>query len=135
VAGVYNRSKGRLFVAGDDLRVMLVTSSYTFNPDHDFVADVVANEIAGASGYARQALTSEALTIDDTNDRVALTADNVAFGALGTGASPAAAIVYRHVTNDSDGVLLAYLDFAAPIPTNGSTFTLTWNAGGIARVT
>lgn len=134
-ASAYNRAKylaakGDLDLDTADLRAMLVTSSYTFNADHDFVSDVVANEIS-ASGYARQTLGGHAVTLDDTNDRAYADFNDVAFGAIASGATSAKLIVYKQVTNDSDHVLVGCYDFA--VVTNGGTVTAQINTGGLLR--
>lgn len=128
---VYNRAKvqnGSLDWDTDTFRVMLVTSSYTPNLDHDFVADVVANEVAGG-GYARQTLTGNAIVIDDANDRVDHDADNATW--TGLTAAFRYAVVFKLVTNDADSILVAYLDLGAQSVT-AQDFTIKWNAGASA---
>ena len=62
---MYNRAKvqhGSINWDTHTFRVLLATSSYTPNVDHDFVSDVVANEATG-TGYARQTLTGNAVSV------------------------------------------------------------------------
>lgn len=129
--GMHEINTGAMIWTSSDVRALLVDSSYSFNADHNTVADVVANEITGASGYARVALTSKTDTEDDTNDRDVLDAADTAFGALGTGATIGGVVLYRHVSGtDSANILIGFVDLTNT-PTNGSTFTIAWNASGI----
>lgn len=138
-SGVYNLAKGRLGDGTIDwdgsatFRVLLVDSTYTFEPDNQFVSDVSAKEIA-PSGYARQTLTGRTVTVDQTNDRAVYDATDTAFGALGTGATIGGAIVYQRVGADdstpSDDILIAFLD-CPDAPTNGGTITVQYAATGV----
>lgn len=88
------------------------TGSYTFNPDHDFVADVFSNggvEITVAS-YVRKTLTTVQWTLDDTNNYSVLKFDNIAFGALESGQTVAACLIYEFITNDAASPLLYHID-------------------------
>jgi hypothetical protein len=110
-----------------DYRVMLVTTAYTFDPDDNFVSDLGAVEISGASGYAREATASRTLTEDDAGNRVVYNLATTDFGALGTGATIGGAVIYRHVgADDSANPLLGYINLT-DTPTNGSTFSVDWN--------
>ena len=125
---IYNRSKvqdGSIDWDTHTFRLMLVTAAYAPNVDHDFVSDVVANEIAGG-GYARQTLTGNAISIDDGNDRVDHNANNVTFAALTN--TFRYGILYRFVTVDADSILVAYFDFGAQTVT-AVDFIVKWNAG------
>jgi len=100
--------------ANANLKMLLLrsTGSYAFNPDHDYVADLFSNsaiEITVAS-YARQALANSTVTLDDTNNRATWDFDNIAFGALETGQTVRAAVLYEHVTNDADSPLICHID-------------------------
>lgn len=108
---IYNNGLDALVdIASADLRWLLLKGSgYTFSPDHDTVANLTpgSNEVT-ASGYARVALSGGTRTVDDSTDRVNYTADNPDFGTLAAGQTITAAVLYRHVTNDSDSVPVAY---------------------------
>jgi hypothetical protein len=114
MTNVFNRAKSRI-LSGDldlgsaDLRILLLTSGYLYDPDDDFVADLTpgSNELT-VIGYARQALAGLAVAEDDANDRAGAEADQVDFGALAAGETIATGIVYEFVTNDADSNLVAY---------------------------
>lgn len=135
--GVYNRGKQCIMtmnVAAQDLRVMLVNSSYTFADTHNFVSDI-GNEIS-VVGYSRQALTSITVTEDDANDFSYLDANDATFSALTTGQTVAGAILYIHNASDAAANIVAYYD-VTDTPTNGGDITIQWAApasGGVLKL-
>lgn len=135
---VYNRGKLLMLNGGvdfdtDDIRVLLVTSTYAVNADHDFVSDIT-NELSGGN-YVRKALAGEVVTLDDANDRAFFDATDPVWTALQAAAgTPAAMVVFKFVTNDADSPLLAYCELTAPPVPNGGDYTININAGGLLRV-
>jgi hypothetical protein len=130
--GMFDSPSGNVWGTAD-MRVLLVGTGYTPNRDHDFVADVVANELS-TTNYARQALTGEVITLDDTNDRVLMDADDVTWTALGPasgGPSVLAAIVYRNTGADGTSPLWFYMN-GTTTTVNGSNFTYQWASTGLA---
>jgi hypothetical protein len=124
-------SNGEIDWVDDDIRCLLVTSSYTPDRDtHDFVDDIT-NELSGGN-YVRKALTT-ATTQNNTDDRADLSADNVTWTALEAAAgTPALAIIYKQVTNDADSPLLGWIELTTPPAPNGGDYTLRWDNGGSA---
>jgi len=138
-SGAYNQlltlcATGSLNWASDTIRVMLVSSAYTYDPDHSTVADVSASEIA-PSGYARQTLGSKTATIDTGANVLPLDAADSAFGALGSGATIGGAVVFKRVggSDASTDPLIAFADLT-DTPTNGASITVAWDANGIVRL-
>lgn len=129
--------KGNLDFDGQDYRVMLVSSNTTADTDQDakFIADLGTLDEYDGSGYVRKALASEAVSQDDANNRGEFTADPVTWTALGVGTRQAVGmILYRHVTNDADSVLIAYYDSGGfPFDGNGGDITITPNAQGLLQ--
>lgn len=145
----------KLFNAGHDwdsaswvYKIMLVKSSYTFNPDHDLVNDVTGgtnyelNSGAGAtngyesgfSGTGRKTIASgdRTTTQDDTNDKVILKITvNTTWTALAAAAGTVGGVILFYQpggsTTDADLQIVGFLDIADTTP-NGSDFTLTWDA-------
>jgi hypothetical protein len=133
---VTNRAKyllatGGLDLDSDDLRMGLLKTlaGHTNVNDINFVADMESHadfaELTSgeASGYARVALTGEAVTEDETDNRAEADANDVAFGALGTGGTIVGCFIYKQVTNDSDSPVIAIYDLTST-PTNGGTVTV-----------
>lgn len=127
----------------DTIQVMLVGTAtpYTPNVDHDFLDEGGANDPVDAeinvtgytSGYAgsgRKTLASKTVTVDDTNNRVAVDAADVTWTALGAGATIAAGIVHkRGGANDTTAQMIAYQD-VTDTATNGGDITLQFAANG-----
>jgi len=150
-AVVYNRFKkemadGTIDLLTDVIKVMLVTSTYVANPDHDFVdmggaSDPIDAELtgtgyqAGFAGTGRKTLSNKAIAEDDANNRAEF--DNtvdLTWSAINAGAA-AAFIVYKHLTSDAASVLIAYVDTGGfPITTNGGDLTIQFNAEGILQL-
>lgn len=131
-SGVYNKGLHELAEAltdlgSADLRVLLMTAAYTFTRTHNFVADVVANEIS-AAGYSRQALTGETVVEDDTNHRAYLDANDSTFGTLAAGQTIGGVVLFRHTGSDATAPLIAFIQLPST-PTNGS-FGVSWAAPG-----
>jgi len=132
---------GDLSAGTADLRMGLLKTlaAHTNVPDLDTVAAMEAHadfaEVTGAAGYARVALTGEAVTEDDsgTNDWALFDCDDVAFGALGTGATIVGFFVYKYNAADASANLYLIGDLTST-PTNGGTVTIT-TASGLIRVT
>lgn len=131
----------RVDVIADTIKVMLVTSGYTFNPDDRFVSSAAASEISvtgytgGFGGSGRKTLASRTLSADDTNNWAAFDAADVTWTALGSGATIAAAIVFKELTSDALSPMIAYFDIA-DTPTNGGDITIQWaSSPAVALIT
>lgn len=128
--------KKKIDLSADTLKVMLVTSSYTFNQDtHDFLSDVVANEISGTGYTAGGAtITSPTPTYTGGTNTFALDGGDVSW----TSATLTArgAVVYDSTPGtDATRPLLVFVDFGADVPVTAGTLSLTWDAAGIFSIT
>lgn len=122
-------------LSSDSLMVMLCTSSYTPNQDtHQFKSDIT-NEVVG-TGYTAggQALSSVTLTYTGATNVLALdAADSVWTGSTITARY---AVIYDNTpATDATRPLVAYVDFGADQSDSSGTFTITWDASGIATIT
>lgn len=100
--------------------------------DLNFVAEVVANELADAS-YSRKTLANVTVTEDDTGDAAFIDADDPVWTALAGAETAVGAWVYREVSNDADSVLYAFVD-SNDLATNGGDVTLTFHAEGFVKI-
>lgn len=125
----------------DPIVVALFDSTSTLVPadTHNFVSDVIALnggvELV-ATGYARTVLTGKSTARDDaTLHGMKFLAGNVTYTSVQTGKTIKAILVYKRVgpddTTPADDELIAYLDSAGALPTNGGNITLTWGANGV----
>jgi hypothetical protein len=116
-------------LSADTIKIILVTSSYTPNKDHDFADDLGANELSGTgytggfAGSGRKTIGSKAFSTDTTNDRVEFTFGAVTWTAINAG-SPKYAILVKEITNDAASRLIGYLDLGT-VTTNGGDLTVT----------
>lgn len=129
--GVFNLANG-----GDSLRITLHTG-YTPNIDtHTVRADVSATEYGTGSGYTAngQALASQDVTQDNTNDRGVFDAADLTWTGLGplSPATPSHAILWDD-TAASDP-LICYWELGTTA-TNGGDYTLQFGAAGIILLT
>lgn len=120
----------------DTIKVMLVSSSYTPNQDtHDYLDDVVGNEVTGTGYTAGGAtLASKTVNYDSTNNVVVLDAADV------TWASSTITARYAVLYSDAGAsnalkVLIGYVDFGSDQSSTNGNFTVTWDSTGIVRLT
>lgn len=141
---IYNEFKEELAKAnidldGDDIRVALLMSNTTADTENDgmnFVDDFTTLDECDGANYVRKALASEAVNKDDPNDRAEFDADDVTWSALGVGTrQTTGALIYKHVTNDTDSIPIAWVEFASAVTHDGTDFTIQWNTEGILQFT
>ena len=142
---VYNKGlqgilNGDFDLLTSNIRVALVTSSYTANKDDDFyddggANDVIDHELSGTGYTAKgELLGTKAVTMDDANDRAEFDAANSVWSGINAGTA-AAAVVYYDSGVATTSHLIAYIDQGGfPIVTNGGDLTINWNAEGILQI-
>ena len=130
---IYPSAKKALLDGGivwgtDTIKVVLLTSSYTYNSAHDNLNDITAgNRVA----------TSAALSSKTTTSGQADAADYT-FSAL-SGSAVASLVVYKDTGTESTSSLICYLDTvsgggALSFTPSGADVTLTWGATGIFKL-
>jgi hypothetical protein len=120
----------------DTIKVALLTSSYTPNQDtHDYLDDVVANEVSGTGYTAGGAtLASKTLTYDGANNVTVLDAADVTWSASSITARYAVIYDATPGTN-ATRPLIGYVDFGSDQSSTAGDFTITWDSTGIVRLT
>lgn len=108
-SAVYPKAKEQFEQAGinlltDDIRAMLVLSSYTYNAAHVFLADL------GAVDNGRTA----ALGTKDVTNGVFDAADSTLNATAGTASN--ALVIFKHTGSDATARVIAYLDNAVGLP-------------------
>jgi hypothetical protein len=126
----------------DTIKVMLVSSAYTPDKDHDFVTSITGGSskelsgtgyTAGFGGAGRKTLASKTVTKDDTNDIAYFDAADTTWLTISAGTAAYAAVI-KEVTDDTDSPILAVVDVSPDIPTNGGDYTVQWAATGIFKI-
>ena len=125
--------------AGADLRVALVMTNTTADTERDatsFAGFTTLDEYDG-SGYARQALASQAIVKVGTPSFWAkMTATASTFPTLGAGTRSAqAAIVYKHGGTAGTDIPIAFFDQGGfPFVGSGANIVINWSADGVVQV-
>lgn len=113
---------GNIIPGTHSFKMMLVTSSYTPDKDHNRRDDVTAAEVANGNGYTTKgAACTITVTTDNANDRTSLSISEPSW----TTATFTAryGIVYRDRGGASSAdELVALLDFGADKTSSGGTF-------------
>ena len=148
---LYNAFLKRVMEADYDLlggtvNVALINGTTAYAVANDgtevFVNDVLdggttAQEFGGA-GYSRKTLAGVTVTADNTDDEGVMDADDVSWSSL-DGETIQGILVYLEVTDDTDSLLIGYVDDAdiadLPLTTNGSQVDITWPGEGIVNLT
>lgn len=139
---VYTAAKKRLLdgtLPLTDVRMLLVMTNTTADTDQDLenIADIGTLDEMDGANYVRKALAGEATSQDDPNNRAEFTTNPVTWSALGNGTRQLEGIVmYQHVTNDADALLIAFIDPTGwPLNPGGADLTVTPNAEGLLQLT
>lgn len=119
----------------DSFKVMLVTSTYTYDADHNFREDITNEITNGGYSTGGVALAGESVAQDDTGDQAKYDATDTVFTSLAAGDLPDAAIVYRDVGTAATDDLIAYCSLTTPPAPDGNNYTIVWNADGVFKLT
>lgn len=129
-----------LAAGGDDIRIALLMSNTTAGTQNDSgildLADITTLDRCDSTGYSDAALANESVT---RNDHAVNTAnfdgDDVTFTALNSDASRAirGVLVYKFVTDDTDSIPIAFLEYASDKTPDDSDFVVKFHADGILK--
>lgn len=112
---------------GGTLKMVLLTSAYTYNPaTHQFFSSVTVG-----ARVATQSITSPAVVITTTGT-VALDADDVVFATVPSGQTVTQAIIYKDTGTEATSRIVLHLDTITNFPittTPGMSVTVTFSAG------
>jgi hypothetical protein len=106
----------------DDIRVMLVLSSYSYDAADNDLADLGAVDNGRSAALASKTV---ALGVADAADTTLTATAATASGRL---------VVFQHTGSDATARLIAFIDTATGLPFTpaaGGTVSITWAAGGI----
>jgi hypothetical protein len=122
--------KGDLDFDTATFKVMLVTSSYAENPDHDF-RDDITNEVVGTNYTAGGTTATVTVSaIDTTNNRVEFSLGGASWASSTITAAGAVYYVSRGGASSADE-LVAFNDFGGDVTSTAGTFTLNASTGRI----
>lgn len=96
----------------DDIRAMLVDTSYVNDKTRDFIDDGTADDPVshemGVASYVRQSVTGRSVFRDDTGLTIDLKCDDVDFGVLESGETVGGVVVYRHNASDAAAEIITF---------------------------
>lgn len=135
-----NLINGTIDLNTHDIRARLCMTNTTCDTEVDAInnlADYTTIDPCDATSYADVALGSEAVNIDDTNNRAEFDATDISFTGLGGNATRdyQGVLIYKYVdgTNAND-LPVCYVDFSATIPKEATQVDVPWNAEGILQL-
>ena len=121
---------------GSVIKCALLTNAYTPDQDvHDFFDHCSANEVANGNGYTTGGATMAPTdpTVDTASNETRCDAADVVWSASTITARYA--IIYFSTGTAATSVLIAYVDFGADVVSAAGTFTITWDATGVFKIT
>jgi len=133
LAGKKKILQGDIDLLNDTIKVAFMAPAYAPNIDtEDFYDDISASI---ASGSTDQTLSSKALNIDTTNDRVEFDAADLSIPNETISGGTDMMVVYKDTGVPATSPLICFIDIAEGTltPVNG-TLAVTWNAEGIFAV-
>lgn len=136
---VFNKAKadllkGDIDLVNDDMRMLILgpSNDATSNKDAAALDDLTLDEPTD-SNYARQSLSSQTVTQDDSNNRAEWDFADVTFGSNSGGDDYEALLVYKHVTDDTDSIPVAFFDNFSTTP-GGADLNIVIGADGFLHL-
>lgn len=133
IATVYNSFKrdimnGSIDLDTDTIKVMLVTSSYTFNKDSHTKRSDITNEVSGI-GYTTGGVTlaNKTVTVNNTTDKGVFDADDASWADASITARGAVVYKSRGGASSADE-LITFLDFESDKTSEANNFVIQWDA-------
>lgn len=126
-------------LASDDIRLVPLMSNTTVDTERDAkdqVSDFTTLDEADGSGYTTGglALDTQAVNIDDANDRAEFDCDNETISAFGACTrSIIGNLLIKFVTNLNASVPLHWIEYSTAKTPDGSDFTIQINAEGLLQ--
>lgn len=119
----------------DTIKAMLCTSTYTPDQDAHQYKSSVTNEVTG-TGYTAGGATIASPSITYTGATNTLKLDGGDVSWASSTITARYAVVYDDTpATDATKPLICWVDFGADVSSSNGTFSVTWDAAGIATVT
>lgn len=116
----------------DTIKVALLTSTYTPNAAHVFYSDLT-NEVANGNGYTTGGATLGGKAVTYSGGTTTFDATDATWTTSTITARYA--VVYKSSGVGTTSPLLFLYDFGSDKSSSGGTFTVAWNASGLATLT
>lgn len=133
----FSGMNGAVDLDTDTLKLMLIKSGYSFDPDQTDVTTLAASECdatnyaGGFGGGGRKTVTVTSQQ-NNTNNEYDWAIADLTWTALGGAANNTliGAALIKEITNDAGSLPIAYFEFGSSFTTNGSDVTLDFLALG-----
>lgn len=121
---------GTIDLDTDTLKVLLVTSGYTFDRDAHSRRSSITNEVVG-TGYTAGGVTlaAKVITQDNANDRALFDFDDPEW--LLSSFTARAAVIYKSTGIAANDPLVCRIDFGGDQTVTGGTFRIKLDAAGL----
>lgn len=119
----------------DVIKTMLTTSSYAFSQDADDFKSDVTNEVTGTNYVATGTTLTTPVSLYTGGTNVWNFDADDAIWATSTITARVAVVYDSSPASDATRPLLSYVNFGADQSSSGGTFQITWNSGGLFKVT
>jgi len=135
---VYNNFKknimnGNIDLDTDDIKVALVTSSYTPNQDtHEDFADITGESTGTGYTAGGETIANTTVTTDTGDDEGVFNGDDVTWASSTVTAR--GAVIYKDSGTPATSWLIGYLDFTTDQSSSSGDFTIQWSAEGILNL-
>ena len=116
----------------DTLHVLLLTSTYTPDATDVYVSDLT-NEVANGNGYTTGGATLANVAVTYSGSTTTIDADDTQWTTSTITARYA--VVCKWTGTDTTSPVLFLYDFGSDKSSSGGTFTVAWNASGLATLT
>ena len=130
------RARVNFSLVTTQVRVLLVMSAFDFETEKDALdLDAMSLDEMDGANYGRKILANVALAKDAAANLTKFTADPTVWPLLGVGARQVAgALVYFHITDDTDAIPLMFNSSGGfPYTATGEDRTITWPAAGVLQ--
>lgn len=138
--GRAKRADDTVELSTDTLKAILVGSGYTPNVDHRYVDegggnDVIDHEVDG-TGYVkghgnsgRRTLANVGVSVNDTANTITVYADPAIWSGYDAGSVAGVVIAKEGTSDDTDAILLAYIDSGFPLLVSGGELQIPLDDG------
>lgn len=119
--------------------ILLMTNTTADTEDVQYISGFTTLDELDGTGYSRAIVGGGVVTGDTTNHRGEVVFSDISFFGVEAGSRQVQGVlIYKHVTNDSDSVPIAYLDGDAsgllPFTPNGGDIVIASPAEGLLKV-
>lgn len=130
--GVLKLLDGTIDYLTDNIAILLVNNTYTFDRTHEFVSNI-SGEVSG-TGYARKVVPSKTVSLNTATNTVIFDCGTIEYTAVDVSDTLSSAIVYADGSTDADRALIANIEFG-DLATSNADINIVTSDDGLFKVT